>query len=170
MHPREVLEQVGKAHEAQQKHIGLTTAVIAVVLALATMLANNANTRKIIDETKTADWWGYSAFHDTNARMYMANGRLAQAQGLKEAAQEFDRLSEEQKKASDDARKSAQGLEYDSAAQSRRATYGEIAELWLEVSIVLCSVALLTGLNLFCRLSFVSTAIGVGLIVMLLLR
>ncbi len=51
--------------------------------------------------------------------------------------------------------------------QSRRALYGEIAELFLEVSIVLCSVALLTDLMLFWRLSFISTVTGIALIVLL---
>lgn len=141
----EVIEHVEKAHSQQQKHVGLTTAIIAVILALATMMANDANTRKIVDETKTADWWAYSAFHDTNARIYMADGRLAQAQGQKEAAEEFQKLYDEQNKLMAEAKSSAQGLEYDSAVQSRRAGYGEIAELCLEVSIVLCSVALLNG-------------------------
>jgi hypothetical protein len=170
MQAHEVAEHVEKAHDLQQRSIGLTTAIIAVILAFATMLANDANTKKIVDETKTADWWAYSAFHDTNARIYMADGRLAQAQGQKEAAQEFQSLYEEQKKASDDARRSAQGLEYDSALQSRHANYGEIAELCLEVSVVLCSVALLTGLKLFWRLSFLSTTAGIALIAMLLLH
>ncbi len=43
-----------------------------------------------------------------------------------------------------------------------------MAALTLEVSIVLCSIALLNGMKLFWRLSFVSTAAGVGLIVLLL--
>ncbi len=170
MHAHEVIEHVEKAHVQQQKSVGLTTAIIAVVLALATMLANDANTKKIVDETKTADWWAYSAFHDTNARIYMANERLADLQGQKQGAQEFQALYAEQKKASDDAKLSAQGLEYDSALQSRHATYGEIAELCLEVSIVLCSIALLNGLKLFWRLSFVSTTVGIGLIVLVLVH
>ncbi len=170
MHSHELLEQAEKAHELQQKTVGLTTAVLAVILAFATMLANDANTKKIVDETKTADWWAYSAFHDTNMRIYMANEKLAQLQHQDAAAQEFHGLMEEQRKASDDAKLSAQGLEYDSAVQSRHANYGEVAELCLEVSIVLCSVALLNGLKLFWRLSFVSSAVGVGLIAGLLLH
>jgi hypothetical protein len=170
MQAHELLEHAHKAHEQQQKHVGLTTAVVAVILAFATMLGNDANTRKIVDETKTADWWAYSAFHDTNARIYKADEKLAQLQGQTEAAQEFHAMYVEQQKAMDDARVSAQGLEYDSAVQSRHSTYGEIAALSLEVSIVLCSVALLSGLKLFWKLSFVSSAIGVGLIAALLLR
>lgn len=170
MRSHEVYEHAESAHGQQQKNIGLTTAVVAVLLALATMLANDANTKKIVVETRTADWWAYAHSNDTNARIYMASERLALLQGQKEAAQEFHSLYQQQKKDSDDAKVSAQGLEYDSAVQSRHARYGEIAELFLELSIVLCSVALLSGLKLFWRLSFMSTAAGIGLIVALLLH
>jgi uncharacterized protein DUF4337 len=44
----------------------------------------------------------------------------------------------------------------------RQANYYDGAELFLEISIVLCSIALLAGNLLFWRLSFVTTAIGVG--------
>ncbi len=48
MYPHQIHEQVEQAHGKHQKGIGLTTAVVAVLLALATTLANNANTRKIV--------------------------------------------------------------------------------------------------------------------------
>ena len=170
MKPHEVIEHVEQAHGLQQRNIGLTTSVIAVLLAFATMLANDANTKKIVAETRIADWWAYSAFHDTNARIYMANESLAKSQGLVQPAQEFHKLYDEQTKESADSKSSAQGLEYYSNVQSRHSQYGEIAELCLEVSIVLCSVALLSGLKLFWRLSFVTTAVGIGFIAALLLH
>jgi hypothetical protein len=163
MHRRELNEQLERAHGKQQKGIGLTTAVAAVLLAIATMLANNANTRKIVIETKVADWWAYTHSNDTNSRIYMANERVAQLHGEERAAEEFHKLYEGQKKDSDDARIMAQSLEKDSALQQRKAYYCEIAEVCLEVSIVLCSVALLTGLMLFWHASFVSIAVGIGL-------
>lgn len=170
MNAQELLEHSHQAHQQQQKHVGLTTAVIAVILAFATMKANDANTRKIVDETKTADWWAYSAFHDTNARIYMADGKLAAAQGHTDAAQEFQKLYDEQIKEQEMAKSSAQGLEYDSAVQSRHANSGELAELCLEVSIVLCSVSLLSSQKLFSHISFLSTAAGLYLIAQMLLH
>jgi hypothetical protein len=164
MHKLEVLEQMEKAREKQQKGIGLTTAVVAVLLAIATMLANRANTQKILLETRIADWWAFTHSNDTNARLYMADERMAQLHGEKEATQEFHKLYEGQRKDSDDARIMAQKLERDSALQGRKAQFCETAGLFLELSIVLCSTALLTELLLFWHLSFLSTAMGIGLI------
>jgi len=165
MNKHEVVhELVEKAREKQQKAIGLTTAVIAVLMAIATMLGNRANTQKVVMETKIADWWAYTHSNDTNARIYMADERIAQLHGEKEAAQEFQKLYEGQRKDSDDARVTAQKLEKESDFQSRKAYLYEIAVLFLEVSILLCSTALLTELLLFWRLSFLSSAAGIGLI------
>jgi len=166
----EVNEHIEHAHGQQQKNIGLTTAVVAVLLAFVTMLANDANTKKIVIETRTADWWAYAAYHDTNARIYMTSERLAQLHGESQAAKEFHTLYEEQKKDSEDAKVSAQGEEYNSGVQSRHALYAEVSGLCLEVSIVLCSVALLSGLKLFWRISFLSTLAGAGLIAALFLH
>jgi hypothetical protein len=170
MRPHEVYEQAEQAHGRQQRNIGLTTAVVAVLLAVATMFANDANTQKIVVETKTADWWATAHSNETNARLYMASERLAEVAGQKMAAEEFHKLYVEQDKESKDAILSAQGLEYASRVLSRHASYGEIAELFLELSVVLCSVSLLSESKLFWRMSFLSTAAGVGLIAALLLH
>ena len=151
------------AHEKQQKGIGLTTAVVAVLMAIANLLANAANTQRVVIETKTADWWAYTHSNDTNARIYMSDERFAQLHGEKEAAEEFHKLYQGQTKDSDDARVIAQKLEKDSHLQGRKAFFFEVAVLFLEVSVVLCSIALLSELLLFWRLSFVSIAAGIGL-------
>jgi len=159
-----VHEQVEKAREKQQKGIGLTTAVVAALMALANLLASSANTQKVVVETKIADWWAYTHSNDTNARIYMSDERIARLHGEKEAAEEFHKLYEGQRKDSDDARVMAQKLEKDSALQGRKAQILEIAVLLLEVSIVLCSVSLLTEMRLFWRLSFLTIAGGIGLV------
>jgi Domain of unknown function (DUF4337) len=169
MHSHEIQEQVERAHARQRNAIGLTTTVVAVLLALATMMGNVANTNRIVIETKTADWWAYSHSNDTNSRIYMANERLAILQGQDSAAKEFHGLYEAQKRDSENAQGVAQSLEKESALQSRHGLYSEIAVLCLEVSIVLCSIALLTNLMYFWRLSFITTTISVGFMVAFLL-
>ena len=158
-------QQLENAGGKQQKQIGLTTAVIAVFLAVATMLANDANTERILDETKNAHWSAFAQSNDTNSRMYSATERLAMLHGEQAAAQQFHQLFVEQKKESNDAQATAQKLEQDFSRETRKGHWFQIAELSLETSIVLCSVALLTGLLLFWRLSFVSSVGGTVLII-----
>ena len=162
----DVYEHTRQAHQSGERSIGLTISVVAVLLAVSTMLDNRANTAKVVLETKTADWWAYSHSNDTNSKIFAANARLAASSsgGNKDLAEEFAKESEQQKKNFAEAQQMAQELERQSAVYVRKANYFEIAELFLQTSIVLCSVALLTTLRLFWKLSFLST-FGTGLVI-----
>ena len=56
----------------------------------------------------------------------------------------------------------AKEMERERDLVERRANYYDGAELFLEISIVLCSIALLAEAKLFWQLSFISTILGVG--------
>ncbi len=162
----ELAEHTEAALAKKRKGIGLTTAIVAVLLTIATTIGNTANTRKIVIETKTADWWAYVHSSDSNWRLYSADARLAQQARDPKTAEEFERLGGDQKKISDDAQITAQGLEKQSLLQERIAYLSSLAELCLQLSIVLCSVSLLTDLPLFWHISFVSTCLGSILILL----
>src|SRR5215831_12202162 len=64
MNPEEVQEQAEHAHHAGQKGIGLTTAIVAVLLAVITLLSHRSHTEEIKLQTKVNDGWGfYQAKH-----------------------------------------------------------------------------------------------------------
>ena len=52
-------------------------------------------------------------------------------------------------------------MEHEREMVERRANYYDGAELFLEISIVLCSIALLAEAKLFWQLSFISSILGV---------
>jgi len=53
-------------------------------------------------------------------------------------------------------------LEKETESITLRANHFDTAELFLEISIVLCAIALLAGARIYWLLSFVTTAIGIG--------
>ena len=61
-----------------------------------------------------------------------------------------------------DIQENARELEHERELVERRANYYDAAELFLEISIVLCSIALLAEMKLFWKLSFITTILGVG--------
>lgn len=61
-----------------------------------------------------------------------------------------------------DIQENARELERERELVERRANYYDAAELFLEISIVLCSIALLAEMKLFWKLSFITTILGVG--------
>ena len=169
--PREVYEQTEHARSKGSKRIGLTIAVLAVFSTLVTILMSENNTEQVVIETKIADWWAFTHSNDSNARLYEATAKIAELNpgtgaGL---ASDLRRERDHQKKESNDARVMAQKLEKESAALTRQSNYYSTAELFLQFSVVLCSVALLTELRWFWKSSIVSTTLGLLLAIVGLL-
>ena len=66
------------------------------------------------------------------------------------------------KEGTDKIREKALELDAEMKLTQRQANFYDSAELFLEISIVLCSIALLAEIKLFWKLSFVTTGIGVA--------
>ena len=126
------------------------------------MLITNTATEKVIIETKISDWWAYSHSNDSDARLYDVNAKVVELNAGSGAglAGDLRQQRDQERKASDEARLMAQKLERESAALTRKENYYSTAELLLQLSVVLCSVALLTDVSTFWKSSFVSTAAG----------
>ncbi|HKD82930.1 MAG TPA: DUF4337 family protein [Candidatus Angelobacter sp.] len=176
MDPQELKEGTEHARERGEKPIGLTMAVTAVLLAMATLLGHRAHTEEVVlqGERNTA-WVNYDA-RRTDARIYESDAKLAAllpgGQALATELKEDAKTEREgapgsngsqSKDGSDKVRERALELDKEMKLTQRRANFYDSAELFLEVSIVLCSIALLADLKLFWQFSFISTSIGVGL-------
>src|ERR1051326_7553286 len=69
------------------------------------------------------------------------------------------------KEGTDKIRERAQELDAEMKVVQRRADFYDGAELFLEISIVLCSIALLAEMKMFWQLSFITTIIGIVVVV-----
>src|SRR5262249_32872609 len=68
MEPQELQEQTEHAQHSGQKAIGLTTAIVAVLLALATLLGHRAHTEGMLTLTQNVDEWDF--YQAKHARAY----------------------------------------------------------------------------------------------------
>jgi hypothetical protein len=231
MNPEELNEQTEEAHHKGQKAIGLTTAVTAVLLAVATLMGHRAHTEEIKLQTQVNDQWSFyqakhqrahdygreaekemEENHHATALEFMRVSldeecgspaeagctapRVKQSPILHQLAQELQKpgepaASRENKssshpesssvpkqadagKASADTNANREGavnvqekardMEKETALISRKADRYDSAELFLEISIVLCSISLLAETRLYWRLSFISTAFGIAVL------
>lgn len=230
MNPEELSEQAEHAHHAGQKATGLTTAVTAVLLAVATLLGHRAHTEEIKLQTRVNDQWSFYQAKHQRAHDYGKDAEKETAAGHHEMAIEFMKVSldeecgsppekncvpprlkespllqqlmaelkpvpssgspkerpagnnaeEETKGSSDHEKKAMQAAGHEGARQiqeraremeretdviTRRADHFNTSELFLEVSIVLCSISLLAENKAYWRLSFITTIIGVAIAV-----
>ncbi len=147
--------------------VSLTMAVLAVLVAVVSLLGHRTHTEEIILQNKVTDQWGY--YQAKNIRRHndelfadltgvIATKDAESAGKLKEKYQaEADRYKEDQKELDTKARE----LEKEGEEARHRADRFDLAEVFLEIALVVSSITLLSGRRLFWHLGLVVAAAGV---------
>src|SRR5215475_4525942 len=178
MNPEELKENAERAEHSGQQTIGLTMAIVAVLLAMSTLLGHRAHTEEVVLQgDRNTQWVNF----DTKRMQRILHEDLASLSeslpGAEKKAAEFkekakiEREGEPAKngaparEGTDKIRERAQELDAEMKVTQRRADRYDAAELFLEISIVLCSIALLAEMRLFWQLSFITTIIGVVVVI-----
>lgn len=167
MEAQEISENAEHAHHAGQKGIGLTTSIVAVLLAIATLLGHRSHTEEVILRTEANDQWAYFQAKKIRTHVYEADAQLAKLSGEagKEVAAELSKKSAKYDAEAEEIQKEARKLEEEQKLVARRADRFDLSELFLEISIIFCSIALLTEMKVFWHVSFITTLAGVGTII-----
>jgi hypothetical protein len=237
MNPEELKETAEHAHGKGEKGIGLTMAVVAVLLAVTTLLSHRSHTEEILLQGKASDKWNFYQAKHIRAYEFGVSAELATLlpNGKEVAIRHFKKSTDEEcgkpiekdckspllkedpspillqlskevsagdrkdEKTEDAAAKShdaegegahaagsaekheksgkqsgpkegavkiqeqAREFEHERDLIQQRANYYDGSELFLEVSIVLCSISLLADDRLYWKLSFISTLLGVAI-------
>jgi hypothetical protein len=231
----ELKEGAEHAHRSGEKGIGLTMAIVAVLLAIATLMGHRTHTEEGLIQGKIVDEWNFYQAKHSRAHEYGAMAEVAallpngkelalrdykksqdeecgsppehgcsspvrdsailrplltpestgdskeeKGESAKKESPANDEAAKEQRKETHAAmeqhenkssshkpgavnvQENAKEMERERDVVERRANYYDGAELFLEISIVLCSIALLAEAKLFWQLSFISTILGVG--------
>ena len=176
MNVEELKEGAEHAHESGQKSIGLTMAVTAVLLAMATLLGHRAHTEEVVVQGERNTQWVNFDTKRMQRTLHEDFATLsASLPGAQEKAAEFKekaRLEREgepakegapAKDGTDKIRERAQELDTEMKITQKRADFYDTSELFLEISIVLCSISLLANSRMYWKASFFTTAIGVAI-------
>jgi hypothetical protein len=144
----------------EDRGVGITMIVVAVLLAIATMLAHRTHIKEVLVQTRANDQWMNYQAKITHANMYETNSDLAALLKGEAPANDFKERSEAEKKEAEVIRKVAVNLENQVDVMSRRGDRQNLSEIFFELAIVLCSITLLTSQKMFWRISFAGTLIG----------
>lgn len=163
---RELQEHAEEAkHNRGMAPVSLTMAVLAVLVAVVALLGHRAHTEELVLQTKSTDQWAY--YQAKNIRRHndeffvdltsvTPTTDAATLGKLREKySQEAERYKGEQKDIEADARK----LEQEVSTERNRADRFDLAEVFLEVGLVITSITLLSGRRLFWHLG-----IGLGVV------
>ena len=169
--PAELEERRDKAFS---RRVALTTAVYAVILAIASLGAGNAMKHMLLAQQQSSDQWAFYQAKVIREHLYRAQALVMQAEladvamarGARQAKQQelAARLSEEEKRYNaekKDIEAEAKKLEHERDHYRARDRYFELAEVFLQIAIVCSSVAILAASRSMYLFSMVVAVLGV---------
>jgi len=163
----ELKERAEKAHEEKGlAPVSMTMAVAAVLVATISLLGHRAHTEEILLQNKTTDEWAY--FQAKNLRLnnlQALDDVMGALEGKNEKAEQvqkrFDADIEKYGEEKNEIQREARGLEDELRHETRRADRFDLAEVFLEISLVVTSITLLTGRKHYWMLGIALAAAGI---------
>src|SRR5579871_2109816 len=145
--------------------VSVTMAILAVLVAVVTLLGHRAHTEEVVLQAKSSDQWAY--YQAKNIRRHTdelftdltsieaTTDAAALAKLREKYSGEAARYKDEQKEIEDKAKE----MEAEVATKQNEADRFDLAEVFLEVGLVITSITLLSGRRLFWFLG-----IGLGVV------
>jgi hypothetical protein len=166
------LQELQENAEHAQHHpdlapVSLTMAVLAVMVAVVTLLGHRAHTEEVVLQAKASDQWAY--YQAKNIRQHedelfadlsvsvASKDADAMAKFREKSTQEGERYKHEKGDIQDKARE----MESEVAMERKRADRYDLAEVFLEIGLVITSITLLSGKRIFWYLGIVLAVVGV---------
>ena len=156
------------SHESAMRPVAFTMSVLAVLVAVTTVLGHRTHTEAVLDQNKATDQWNFyqakkirpndtALITDLMSVVTIADKdaeeRIAKAYADHKAKWAAD-LKEEQEK--------AEALEVKVEQAEARADRFDLAEALLEIGLVITSVTLLTRSRIYWLFGMVFAAIGIA--------
>lgn len=157
------MHEVLEGHQSYEGHeempfmipVAVTLSILAVLVAIASLLGHRASTEELFLQTKATDQWAF--FQAKNMRLREMQG-VADMLGTltpvdKEKAERLQEkyLGEVERYNKDKDEVSEQAKEFEKEREliSRRADHFEGGEVILEIALIICSLTLLTRRKFF---------------------
>jgi hypothetical protein len=154
------------AHNPSLAPVSLTMAILAVAVAVVALLGHRSHTEEIIFQAKAADQWAYYQAKNIRqhtdrifadfATVFSTQDAEALAKLREKYSAEAERYQDEQKEIQSEAQK----LEQEVGLETRRADRFDLAEVFLEIGLVITSITLLSGRRMFWHLGIVLGVVG----------
>ena len=167
----ELKEQAEKGGESALRPVAFTMSVLAVLVAVTTVLGHRAETRAVLKRGDATDVWNlYQAKHirdyetDIAAKL-LKDLAVADKDGAGKHAKEFADHRAKWAVEMPEEEKEAQALVDDVKQAEDKAKFFDLAETLLEIGLVVSSVTLLTRSRIYWYLGIGASAIGVASVV-----
>ena len=165
---QELQEQAEQAeHESTLRPVAFTMAVLAVLVAITTVLGHRTHTEAILDQAKASDQWNEYQAHKIRSNDTALTSDLLSALTVadQEAAKKIAKgYADHQAKWTDelkDDKEKAEAFEAKVEQAEARANRFDLGEALLEIGLVITSVTLLTRRRAYWYLGIVFSVAGI---------
>ncbi len=154
------------AHNREMAPVSLTMAFLAVAVAVVTLLGHRGHTEEVLLQNRANDQWGYYQGKDTRLHIDKKFSELDSFVAVTDPAKAAqaraanDAEADEYRKQAKEIQAEARHLEDEMNVQARRSDRFDLAEVLLEVALVITSITLLSGRRLFWHVGLVLGAVG----------
>jgi len=157
----ELQEHTEHAKDPFDKRVAATMAILAAGLAIVSVLGHIYTTEELLLQQKASDQWSY--YQAKSIRRYeseVARDMFAAMRNDGKSA-EYTKNAERYRKEDEEIQKQAQELENESHIKGRQALRLHFGEVFLEISIVFASLAILSKRALLWYAAIAGGAAGV---------
>jgi Domain of unknown function (DUF4337) len=151
--------------------VSVTMAIIAVLVAVVSLMGHRSHTEEVLMQARATDQWSYYQAKNIRRHNYeMAVDLLALGEFRDKAAADkvlgkYKEGAARENKEQAEIEEQAKDLEKESAGASRKADRFDLGEVFLEIALVISSLALLTRNRNFWYIGIVSAIAGVAVAV-----
>jgi hypothetical protein len=155
------------AHESTMRPVAFTMSVLAVMVAVTTVLGHRTHTEAVLDQNKATDQWNEYQAHKIRSNDTALASDLLSVVTIsdKDAAARITKsYTDHQAKWADqtkDDKEKADALETKVEQAEARANRFDLAEAMLEIGLVITSVTLLTRSRVYWYLGIVFSIAGI---------
>ena len=148
--------------------ISVTMAILAVFVAVVSLLGHRAHTEELLFQNRASDQWAYYQAKNIRRHNYEMGVDLLSMVEFKDKAQadkvreKYQKEAERYTKEQAEIEEQAKDLEKESALAQRKANRFDLGEVFLEVALVISSLALLSSKRFYWFLGIVSGLAGLG--------
>ena len=161
----EIHHEHGGEHDSFGQRIGVTAALIGIVLAVVTIQSHRSHTEAVILKADANDKWAYYQSKSVKRNEYGIAAELAKLSSASEpniekAVQRFEKEKDRYEKETEEIQNEAKHVEDEVYTQEGKALRYDIGEGLLELGLVLCSLYFISKRKLFPYVGVVSASFG----------
>ena len=159
----ELQEHAEHAKEPFDKRVAVTMAIIAAIIAVVGVMAHIYTTEELLDQQKASDQWAF--YQAKSIRRYVSTVAKDMSTNAKneDAVKKYEANEARYEKEGEEIQEKAKEFEAESHLAGEKAHRLDKAEVFLELGIVLASLAILAKARVAWFASMASAAVGVVL-------